>query len=227
MQSQYPTARLFEGYLRRGDIVEFERLLPDHPGLLDIHDIVCGDTPLHSLVEYGIQNKCQWAIEHGAGLEVRNKDGMTPLHVAANMDDGDMVDFLLSRGANIEAVDHAGRTPLLYACSMGCEMAAEHLLRAGANADAVDGKGHSMLGCFLSGGPYHDWDQAGAMANLLEARYRDPALVSAANEEAQQIMDTNPRYGAGFRGLVAEIHAAFLQQSSSQVSTTAKRKSRL
>lgn len=222
---QSPTEWL-DDHLRRGNMEAIEALMIEHPLLLQTHATVTGDTPLHLMVEYGITGRCQWLMDRGVGIETRNKDGMTPLHCAANMDDGEMVDFLLGKGADIEARDNSGMTPLLYACSMGCEMAVEHLLRAGANADAVSKNGLSMLGCFLAGGPYHDWDQACSLAELLGQHYRDPARVQSANDEAQRVMATNPRYSAGFQNLIAEINAAYLQQHSTHA-VAAQRKSRL
>ncbi|AZL15595.1 ankyrin repeat domain-containing protein [Rickettsiales endosymbiont of Stachyamoeba lipophora] len=73
-----------------------------------------GNTFLHKLAlnkYWNYPNKLKFLLEHGASLEVKNKEGKTPIFYAK---DQFVANTLVSQGANILASDNKGKTPVDY-----------------------------------------------------------------------------------------------------------------
>lgn len=79
-----------------------------------------------------------YAIKHGARVDLYNDMGETPLHIAAMSKMSDKVNLLLDRGADIEAKTRDGQTPLHYAVKIGDVAVATQLLERGADINAKD-----------------------------------------------------------------------------------------
>ena len=74
-----------------------------------------GNTPLHSLVTSGSDNKAALVavlVAAGANVDAVNCRNRTPLFDALNSEDTDCIQALLQAGANINARDEIGYTPL-------------------------------------------------------------------------------------------------------------------
>lgn len=67
-------------------------------------------TPLHSAVAGGHSAIARLLVEHGAGVNIRQKDGFTPLMEAAQNGDASLVDFFLQHGADPTLATDSGRT---------------------------------------------------------------------------------------------------------------------
>lgn len=72
------------------------------------------------------------AIQAGAELNARDKNGMTALLHATNRGHGKVVDLLLKHGAGVDEADSSGFSPALYAAGNGQLGLAAKLLLAGA-----------------------------------------------------------------------------------------------
>ena len=84
---------------------------------LDV-DVLDNDriTPLLcALIFSGHSEAAQVLLEHGASVNVRDKDGKTPLHLASYHGFSDVVALLLRLGADMDALDNDRLTPLLCA----------------------------------------------------------------------------------------------------------------
>ena len=62
--------------------------------------------------ESGDFNKVRLAINFGADLEAKDKDGWTPLHMASERNYIEIAELLIEMGADVEAKDDKGWTPL-------------------------------------------------------------------------------------------------------------------
>lgn len=55
---------------------------------------------------------CEYLVEHGARIDVKNERGRTPLHLAALHNNYDVCKFLIEHGASTQAKDENGETPV-------------------------------------------------------------------------------------------------------------------
>ena len=63
--------------------------------------------------EQGNVNDIRYFIEHGAGVNVKDEEGLTPLHLAANKNSNpEVLKFLVKHGADVNAKAVGGMTPL-------------------------------------------------------------------------------------------------------------------
>jgi ankyrin repeat protein len=121
-------------------------------------------------------------VEHGAGINTKNKKGNTALAVAAKHDRSEVAEALLKEGAEVKVRDKKGRTPLHRAVEgswlidgtgVGAkEDIVKMLMRAGANPYAKDLEGKTA-------GDRVGWLNGGErLKSLLEKRSRswDPPL---------------------------------------------------
>lgn len=104
-----------------------------------------GRTPLMEAV---IQRKfeiCEFLIQAGADVNLREARKWTALHFAAQEYDYKIVELLLNSGADIDAEDHDGNTPLYRSLfgSKGQGEVIKLLLQRGADKDHKNQKGSS------------------------------------------------------------------------------------
>ena len=114
-------------------------------------------TPLHRVLEaeYSLDSEgrfdgAQLLVEHGADVNVRNKDHEAPLLLlASNFPELKLVRMLLDHGANVNAEDNWGRTPLHrvlkdgYNFDEGYFGVAQQLVERGADVNTPD-KDHEI-----------------------------------------------------------------------------------
>lgn len=78
----------------------------------DEQDVAFGVSPLAMAALNGNVNLAEVLLDHGAHVDVRNRDGSTPLSGAAFLGRSDMLEFLLREGADPDAKNAAGGTVL-------------------------------------------------------------------------------------------------------------------
>lgn len=76
---------------------------------------VCGDTPLHVLLNRGNDYGCRLLIEAGAEVNAVGDLGYTPLHLAVMKGNEDMIACLLAAGARPDLPCEFGETPTAMA----------------------------------------------------------------------------------------------------------------
>jgi len=85
-------------------------------------------------------------LEHGASVNVWDKNGQAPLHLASRYDYSDVVALLLKLGADVDAPDNDRITPLLCALKSNYfSSAAQVLLERGASVNVRDKDGQTPL----------------------------------------------------------------------------------
>ncbi|HQU09657.1 MAG TPA: ankyrin repeat domain-containing protein, partial [Opitutales bacterium] len=84
-------------------------------------------------------------VEHGARLDVRDREQLTALHHAVIQNDLQVVSYLLDRRAPIHAVDDHRRTPLHWAAHWGYLPLVETLIEHRARVDLGDAEGQNVL----------------------------------------------------------------------------------
>ena len=116
-------------------------------------------TPLHLASYWGGFKVAQMLLDHGADINVRNKNGRTPLHGAVNeLPDNDeecyfnAIQFLLEHGADVVAQDHDHMTPLHVASQYHGTRVVRLLLEHSANVDALDNQSATPLHFASRGG---------------------------------------------------------------------------
>jgi len=121
------------------------RYLLEHGIDVDAQSNTEDATPLHQASSYGGFKVAQLLLDHGADINVRDKNGRTPLHgsvvdMADDLDDYffDTVQFLLEHGADVHALGNDHATPLHVVSESGGTRAARLLLKHGANVHSLD-----------------------------------------------------------------------------------------
>ena len=135
------------------------RYLLEHGIDVDSQANTTHSTPLHLASYCGGFKVAQLLLDHGADINVRNKNGRTPLHGAVDelYDDAedwffDAIQFLLKHGADVVAQDHDHMTPLHVASGYSGARVVRLLLEHSANVDALDNQSATPLHFASQGG---------------------------------------------------------------------------
>ncbi|KAK0225863.1 hypothetical protein IW262DRAFT_1358260 [Armillaria fumosa] len=112
--------------IRAGENEDFQSLIIDFLSILDApvessdkavsteaaisHQSPSGQTLLHLAAFLCFPSLVLFLVEHGADLDMRDRNGYTPLHFAASMGSKECVRYLLNAGADTEIVNALGKT---------------------------------------------------------------------------------------------------------------------
>ncbi len=87
---------------------------------------------IHSLFIYAIKEGQHivmlWLLEHGAGVNQADSNGMMPIHHAALGGNAQTIQLLLQHGARVDQAGSNGRMPIHYAAFEGNVQAIQLLL---------------------------------------------------------------------------------------------------
>ena len=97
-----------------------------------------------------IMSALTFLIEHGAMVNLQDKDGNTALHYVVQEKPGfhepyEVLDYLIQNGADINAQSNDGRTPLMKAIELSEVDIASFLIKQGANLDLQDKNGDTAF----------------------------------------------------------------------------------
>ncbi|KAK0504823.1 hypothetical protein EDD18DRAFT_1126615 [Armillaria luteobubalina] len=112
--------------IRAGENEDFQSLIIDFLSILDApvessdkaisteaaisHQSPSGQTLLHLAAFLCFPSLVRFLVDHGADLDMRDRNGYTPLHFAASMGSKECVRYLLNAGADTEIVNALGKT---------------------------------------------------------------------------------------------------------------------
>lgn len=94
-------------------------------------------TPLLQAIWKGRLETVQLLVEHGADLNLADKEGKTPLIQAASLQKPEIFLYLLECGANWRLKDQHGQTALHEAADRGCAVRVRALLEKGADVNQL------------------------------------------------------------------------------------------
>jgi uncharacterized protein len=146
-----------------GDLAEVERLVGQHPGLLNAGDNL-RVTPLMIASREGHVGVVRWLLDHGAVINEADWHRCTAVWYACDQGHIPVVRLLLDRGADPTIADQWGSTPLVAASS---HLEVVRLLlghpRAKATLNRRNSQGRTALweACF--------WGRGGVARALLES----------------------------------------------------------
>ena len=103
-------------------------------------------TPLMTACEYGHVNTVTILIEHGANVNLQDRDGLTAVHYAVRGSQAcEILSCLMENGADVDAKTFDDCTPLMRAAEIGDTKVATFLIEHGANVDLPDKTGATAL----------------------------------------------------------------------------------
>ena len=104
-------------------------------------------TPLMIASEYNHVNSVIFLTDHGANIDLQDREGYSSLHYAAgNISDlCDVLDFLITNGADVNAFTNDKFTPLIIASNCNNLNVVNSLIKHGANIHLVDRYGRTAL----------------------------------------------------------------------------------
>ncbi|CDF87824.1 probable Probable 26S proteasome regulatory subunit p28 [Zygosaccharomyces bailii] len=104
-----------------------------------------GVTALHLAVSKKHTKICEFLLEKGASVRVKDKRSQLPLHRAAAIGSTSMVDLLCKAGSPINTSDAEGWTPLFHALAEGHGDVAVLLVQHGADPDLETSDGSKAV----------------------------------------------------------------------------------
>nr|CAD7575538.1 unnamed protein product [Timema californicum] len=119
----------FEPFLRSGmaDLIEACRACCHH-----LHDSSSGCTALHYAVDASQEETLQFAMDDGADIEAKDRQGWTPLMRGMVSESTiSILQALVSRGADVNCCDRRNQTCLMQAVLSGRQDAVKLLIDAG------------------------------------------------------------------------------------------------
>ncbi|KAH0547044.1 serine/threonine-protein phosphatase 6 regulatory ankyrin repeat subunit A-like isoform X2 [Cotesia glomerata] len=125
--------------------VEMTRLLLEQPGCAINARDKEDRCALHYAVSEGHEEIVKILLEHGAEVDVKDRNLYTPLHVSVAAGKFGCLKILIEAGADIEAKNSYGNTPLHVACLNGHAAAVAVLVYHGSNIEAVNYRGQTPL----------------------------------------------------------------------------------
>ena len=103
-------------------------------------------TPLMTACEYGHVNTVTFLIEHGANVNLQDRDGLTAVHYAVRGSQAcEILSCLMENGADVDTKTFDDCTPLMIAAEIGDTKVATFLIEHGANVDLPDKTGATAL----------------------------------------------------------------------------------
>ena len=103
------------------------------------------ETPLASASRRGHAEVARVLLEHGANLEIRDRQGWSPLDCASRWGHVDVIQVLVEHGADVKALRMGDDTALHIASYIGHLAAVRLLLECGADAKAKDSENETPL----------------------------------------------------------------------------------
>ena len=129
-------------------------------------------TPLMTACEYGHVNTVTILIEHGANVNLQDRDGLTVVHYAVRGSQAcEILSCLMENGADVDAKTFDDCTPLMRAAEIGDTKVATFLIEHGANVDLPDKTGATAL--------YYDLKCPGNLCEVMSFFIENGADINA------------------------------------------------
>ncbi len=151
--------------------------------------------PLADAAQQGDQGAVRQLLQHKAGANAAQSDGMTALHWAAIRDDVSVARLLLAAGAEVSLKTRLGVTPLFIAAKRGSASMIEVLLKAGADANAADATGATPLMLVAASGSVE-------AIEMLLAHHADVNAKESAHGQTALMFAAAADRGAAIRALI-------------------------
>ena len=201
-------------------------------GILIIPSFISAES-IFDVAKSGTPAQVRNALESGAKVESRDKDGETPLtYAAVSNQDPEVISILIKAGAAVDEQDNDGNTPLMGAArNNGNPEIASALLKAGA---AVEGRNKSGKTALMYAAEHNLNSsvmsvllEAGAKINDKDANGVNALIYAAENSPNPDIMSTLLRAGANIEekdqfGRPVLMHAASYNESPEVVAALLK-----
>src|SRR5574343_1244033 len=114
---------------RVGDVESLEKILSEHPELLNSVDSKLKWSPLYRTVICGHIEATEFLLKKGADPNIKNNIGETPLHQATENSQAKLVKLLLKYKADPNSQQNDGNTPLHQSSYKGDESIVSMLLQ--------------------------------------------------------------------------------------------------
>jgi uncharacterized protein len=169
-------------------------------------------TQLSAAARLGCEREARAALDRGAAIEARDRDGMTALAKAAQAGKTKLVRLMLERGANIGARSVNGSTPLFYAAEADRTETVHALLERGADPNIPGRSGLRPLAAAAYNGATDGAElllKHGADANALDDDGKGAMVYAAGRANAAIVallidagVDVNRRYAHDLTALM-------------------------
>lgn len=119
-------------------------------------------------------------VEHGANVNIRDRNESTPLHYAHNLS---IIKLLVEHGADVKAVNDDGYTVLMSCNEYHCDAEIiKYLIEAGVDINAKDYLGETFLSHICHN---HYWEIIDDIIDILEYLIKHGADVNTLDEEGR------------------------------------------
>ena len=203
---------------RRADLAALDRLLSEHPEMVDTADDVDGAPLIQHAVAQGNAAVAEILLRYHADIASRDSNGRSLLHLA---DSREIVELLLRYQADLNARLPDGSTPLHHA-AMTRGSSLEALLANGANPNLLDDRGQTPLhraAKFSSVASVEALLAKGADANLRDKNNQSP-LDLAMEDHRDDVVASLKKHGVSGPAeprLTSEILGAVAQGNLTEV----------